>query len=177
MAAEAGSAFVGVFSNKPKCRVVIACRRSIMSRSPPLLEFSPTNRNAGWCKHAGEAICPVPRLCWSFLQQTEMQGGDSMPARHYGAAWACVLSSDITPLNCRGGCYFCLDTKVTKKSSHQEGFFAAHGLCAQTMKNLGLQSFCPGSRTCPPLHAKSCYALPGRTALPVFPGFFPKLSC
>jgi hypothetical protein len=35
---------------------------------------------------------------------------------------------------------------------------------AQTMKNLALQSFCPGSHTRPPLHAKICYALPG--ALP-----------
>jgi len=31
---------------------------------------------------------------------------------------------------------------------------------AQTMKNLALQSFCPGSRSRPPLHAKICYALP-----------------
>jgi len=30
---------------------------------------------------------------------------------------------------------------------------------AQTMKNLALQSFCPGSRSRPPLHAKICYAL------------------
>jgi len=37
--------------------------------------------------------------------------------------------------------------------------------------------FCPGSHTRPALHAKSCYALPGRAALPVFPGFLPKLSC
>jgi hypothetical protein len=36
-----------------------------------------------------------------------------------------------------------LTQKVPKKSSHQECFFAAHGHCAQPIKNLGLQSFCP----------------------------------
>jgi hypothetical protein len=49
---------------------------------------------------------------------------------------------------------------------------------AQTMKNLGLQSFCPIAAPLRlTLRAKSCYALPGRTALPVFPGFLPKLTC
>jgi hypothetical protein len=47
----------------------------------------------------------------------------------------------FTPLNCRGGCYFCLDTKVTKKSSQPKGFFAAQAFHAQSSKSCGLESF------------------------------------
>ncbi|WP_295712332.1 hypothetical protein [Mucilaginibacter sp.] len=38
----------------------------------------------------------------------------------------------------REGCYFCLDTKVTKKSSQQIGFFAAQASALQTGQNHGL---------------------------------------
>ena len=39
------------------------------------------------------------------------------------------------------GCYFCLDTKVTKKSSQQKCFLARLAFAAQSRKNCGLQSF------------------------------------
>jgi len=70
------------------------------------------------------------------------------------------INSCITPLNCRGGCYFCLDTKVTKKSSQQECFFAHEAIHAQSRKNLGLQSFCAAAHPLCHASAKSCYALP-----------------
>jgi hypothetical protein len=45
----------------------------------------------------------------------------------------------------RVGCYFCLDTKVTKKSSQQGGFFALKAFALQTGQNHGLQLFCPAA--------------------------------
>jgi len=84
--------------------------------------------------------------------------------------------SNARPLNCRGGCYFCLDTKVTKKSSHQIGFFAAEGLCAQSRKNLGCNLFAGLPYRFITLHAKSCEALPALLATIVFPAFSRSLS-
>jgi len=53
----------------------------------------------------------------------------------------------------RGARYFCLDTKVPKKSSQQGGFFAlpfplpvARAFALQNGQNHGLQLFCPASR-------------------------------
>jgi hypothetical protein len=52
--------------------------------------------------------------------------------------------------------YFCLDTKVTKRSSQQKGFFAALGLClAKRATWAGI--ILPLSRR--PMHAKTSYAL------------------
>jgi len=39
------------------------------------------------------------------------------------------------------GCYFWLDPKVTKKSSQQQCFFAAHGLCAAKQANQSCDLF------------------------------------
>jgi len=41
----------------------------------------------------------------------------------------------------REGCYFCLDTKVTKKSSQQKGFFAARAFALQNGQNRGWDYF------------------------------------
>src|ERR1700744_3767035 len=62
------------------------------------------------------------------------------------------------PLNCRGGCYFCLDTKVTKKSSQQKGFFAARGPlpCKQAKPRTG--------NNCPSFHSAQ-----GPALLQIFP--------
>jgi len=38
---------------------------------------------------------------------------------------------NIMPAQLPRGCYFCLDTKVTKKSSQQKGFFAARAFALQ----------------------------------------------
>ena len=42
------------------------------------------------------------RLCWSFLQQTEMPRGDSIPARHYVSPLAYVLHAYVSPLMAAG---------------------------------------------------------------------------
>jgi hypothetical protein len=39
--------------------------------------------------------------------------------------------------------YFCLDIKVSKKSSQQIGFFAHKAFALQSGQNHGLQLFCP----------------------------------
>jgi hypothetical protein len=51
-----------------------------------------------------------------------------------------VLNDSIAPLNCRGGCYFFLDKKVTKKSSQQKCFFALPAFALQIWQNHGLQN-------------------------------------
>jgi len=83
----------------------------------------------------------------------------------------------FTPLNCRGGCYFFLDKKVTKKSSRQKCFFALQAFHAQIPKTCGAGIFLPGypfkRRPC---NAKTSYALPGAQACR-FLGFRPKLIC
>ncbi|HEY8929991.1 MAG TPA: hypothetical protein VIM55_12410 [Mucilaginibacter sp.] len=66
----------------------------------------------------------------------------------------------IVPLNCRGGCYFCLDTKVTKKSSQQKGFFAALAFAHKAPKTLqGWKSFAVLPYLFVTLQAKVSYAL------------------
>jgi hypothetical protein len=45
----------------------------------------------------------------------------------------------------RGARYFCLDTKVPKKSSQQIGFFAHKTFALQSGQNHGLQLFCPAT--------------------------------
>jgi len=87
--------------------------------------------------------------------------------------------SEPLPLNCRGGCYFWLDPKVTKRSSHQIGFFAAKGLCRTKPEKLRAVPTLVG--TGPPyrfntLHAKICYALTHFTKPEVFPAFSRSLS-
>ncbi|WP_090528226.1 hypothetical protein [Mucilaginibacter sp. NFR10] len=76
-----------------------------------------------------------------------------------------VLTNKHSPLNCRGGCYFCLDTKVTKKSSQQRGFFAAlpspipnAGLALQNNQNHGLQKVALLRSLHPQPSANICYA-------------------
>jgi hypothetical protein len=51
--------------------------------------------------------------------------------------------------------YFCLDTKVTKKSSQQIGFFAAQAFALQTGQNHGLQLFCPAALALSPRFCKN----------------------
>ncbi|QEM10804.1 hypothetical protein [Mucilaginibacter rubeus] len=62
----------------------------------------------------------------------------------------------------RGARYFCLDTKVPKKSSQQGGFFAlpsalaiASALTLQNKQNHGLQLFCPASHALPQRFCKN----------------------
>ena len=53
----------------------------------------------------------------------------------------------IVSLNCRERLVlFVLTQKAPKKSSQQQGFFAAQGLSAANPAKPGLQSFCPCSR-------------------------------
>jgi len=40
----------------------------------------------------------------------------------------------LAAAHCRGGYYFCLDTKGSKKSSQQKGFFAAHAMPCKSSK-------------------------------------------
>jgi len=67
--------------------------------------------------------------------------------------------------------------KVPKKSSQQKCFFAHMAFAAQTTKNLGLQSFYSTAFARGPRFSKKLLCPAHRTALPVFPGFFPKLFC
>jgi len=57
-----------------------------------------------------------------------------------------------------GARYFCLDTKVPKKSSQQIGFFALKAFTLQSGQNHGLQLFCPASLALSRPSAKTCYA-------------------
>jgi len=67
----------------------------------------------------------------------------------------------------RGARYFCLDTKVPKKSSQQGGFFA---LTHSTTRRAGL---CPAKRSEPraaiilPRFAHTCPTLPQKLAMPL----------
>ena len=81
--------------------------------------------------------------------------------------------ANITPLSCRGGCYFCLDTKVTKKSSHPPigGFFAARGLCRTNHEKPCAAIFLPRFAHAPTATCKNLLCAAHRTALPVFHGF------
>ena len=53
----------------------------------------------------------------------------------------CLGLNNDAPLNCRGGCYFWLDPKVTKRSSPQKCFSALRACAHKTGENLGLQLF------------------------------------
>jgi hypothetical protein len=98
----------------------------------------------------------------------------------------------FTPLNSRGGCYFFLDKKVTKKSSQQKCFFAAPGLSRTKPKKLRagivfrrlfiflwrsrlLRSFAGLPYPAQTLYAKISYALPD-TQAGSFLAFFRSLS-
>jgi hypothetical protein len=74
----------------------------------------------------------------------------------------------------REGCYFCLDTKVTKKSSQQKGFFAARAFALQNGQNLGWNYFAP-ELTPPPLQKLPMPC--NRTGHHRFGRFRPKLLC
>ena len=111
----------------------------------------------------------------------------------------CLGLNNDAPLNCRGGCYFWLDPKVTKRSSPQKCFFALlqRSMDRPLPQNRGkpwaaiifrgsfvfhwpsrlLRSFAGLPYRFNTPYAKTCYALAHHTALPVFPGFFPKLFC
>jgi hypothetical protein len=54
-------------------------------------------------------------------------------------AWALGKSQHawLAPLICRGGCYFFLDKKVTKKSSQQKGFFSHKAFALQNAMRHG----------------------------------------
>jgi hypothetical protein len=58
-------------------------------------------------------------------------------ALNYGAGQNFWGSEMFCPLNCRGGCYFFLDKKVTKKSSQQKSFFAARAFTLLINQNHG----------------------------------------
>jgi hypothetical protein len=75
----------------------------------------------------------------------------------------------IVPLNCRGGCYFWLDPKVTKRSSQQKGFFAAQGLCPANSAKPGLETIAHSLIACP--SANIPYALQPHMATIVLPDF------
>ncbi|MEO3408354.1 hypothetical protein AAFN85_30850 [Mucilaginibacter sp. CAU 1740] len=83
-----------------------------------------------------------------------------------------------------GARYFCLDTKVPKKSSHQEGFFArspAHhpplAFALQTGQNHGLLNFALLYSLVAPASAKSSYAPSYAQGHHRSARFRPKLSC
>ena len=63
------------------------------------------------------------------------------------------------PLNCRGGCYFWLDPKVTKRSSQQRGFFAAPAFALQIRQNLGCKQLPRFATHLSSPSANICYAL------------------
>jgi hypothetical protein len=68
--------------------------------------------------------------------------------------------------------YFCLDTKVSKKSSQQIGFFAAQAFALQRGQNHGLQLFCPAALALSPsLLQKLAMPLPTLKATIVLPAF------
>jgi len=75
--------------------------------------------------------------------------------------------------HCRGGYYFCLDTKDSKKSSQQKGFFAAQGLCAANQAKPGLLYFYPAIATHPAFTLLQKSAMPAIThrATIVLPDF------
>ena len=59
-----------------------------------------------------------------------------------GEHFSCLVPHyNHQPAHCRGGCYFSLDRKVTKRSSQQKGFFAAQAFTPQISQNHGLESF------------------------------------
>jgi hypothetical protein len=67
--------------------------------------------------------------------------------------------------------YFCLDTKVSKKSSQQIGFFAHKAFALQIGQNHGCNYFAPLRTRFPNASAKTCYALPELKAGTVLPAF------
>jgi hypothetical protein len=71
----------------------------------------------------------------------------------------------------REGCYFCLDTKVTKKSSQQGGFFALNALPCKAGTTTGCNYFALLRPLIARASAKTCYAIPSRKATIVLPAF------
>ena len=62
----------------------------------------------------------ISGFCMGFLRE-----GDNERNGIYAMADVVVnqyffVHAKHAPLNCRGGCYFCLDTKVTKKSREKK---------------------------------------------------------
>jgi len=78
-----------------------------------------------------------------------------------------------------GGCYFCLDTKVTKKSSRQGGFFAARPspaclslpLPCKASRTTGCNYFAPLRPLVPWLLQKLAMPLQPHKATIVLPAF------
>jgi hypothetical protein len=68
-----------------------------------------------------------------------------------------LVRPDITPLNCRGGCYFVL-IQSNQKSSQQKCFFAARALPTNQEKPQGCDLFAVLPYRLVNLHAKSRYA-------------------
>ena len=75
-------------------------------------------------------------------------------------ATICIHLHNDAPLNCRGGCYFWLDPKVTKRSSPQKCFFALQAFAHKPGKTLGCNYFAGLPYRFNTLYAKTCYALP-----------------
>ena len=95
----------------------------------------------------------------------------------------CVFVCTVTPRSIAAGASpFCLDTKRTKKVipiaiGTAEMLLCAAGLCPQTGENLGLQLFRRATLSLQYPVCENLLCPAPFTALPVFPGFFPKLFC
>lgn len=67
--------------------------------------------------------------------------------------------------------------KKDQKIKSAGRLLCALGICPQTAENLGLRNFRRANRSlCEPT-CENSVGLPDCTALPVFPGFLPKLTC
>jgi hypothetical protein len=79
--------------------------------------------------------------------------------------------------HCRGGYYFCLDTKGSKKSSQQKCFFAALGLCPANQAKPGLLPFHAASLAHSPRFSKKplCPAITHKATI-VLPDFIRSCS-
>jgi hypothetical protein len=75
------------------------------------------------------------------------------------------------PLGRAGASYFCLDTKVTKKSSQQGGFFAAQALPCKAGRTMGCNYFALLRALFPALLQKLAMPLQPHMATIVLPAF------
>jgi len=82
-----------------------------------------------------------------------------------------VNNASCRALNCRWGCYFCLDTKVTKRSSHQKCFFALLAFALQISQNHGLLNLTSTSFAQIPASARFANAPATAQATIVLPAF------
>ncbi|HEX8021583.1 hypothetical protein [Mucilaginibacter sp.] len=80
-------------------------------------------------------------------------------------------------LGAQEGFAVCIDTKVSKKSSQQIGFFAHNAFTLQSGQNHGCNYFAPLRSRFPNASAKTCYALSCAQGLHCSARFRPKLTC